>query len=99
MERKEDELMKTVIIACGAGVATSTIITYGVKSLLDDAKIAHRIIQCSLNEVKSHVSGSDLIVSSMPLQDNYGIPIVVGISFLTGVSQEKTKQEILSYLK
>lgn len=90
--------MKTVIIACGAGVATSTIITHGVKNLLEENHIKHRLIQCSLNEVRSHVSEADLIVSSMPLSGDYGIPKVVGISFLTGMNQEKTKAEILSYL-
>ena len=91
--------MKTIIIACGAGVATSTVLTYGVKNLLEEHKIAHKLIQCSLNEVKSFVDNADLIVSSMPLSTDYGIPKVVGIPFLTGVGLDKTKEEILSYLK
>lgn len=91
--------MKTVIIACGAGVATSTVLTHGVKVLLEEKNIPHRLIQCSLNEVKSYVSNADLIVSSMPLSSDYGIPKVLGISFLTGIGVDKTKEEILSYLK
>lgn len=91
--------MKTVIIACAAGVATSTVITHGVKTLLEEHNIPYRLVQCSLNEVKLHVDNADLIVSSMPLFSDYGIPKVLGISFLTGVGLDKTKEEIISYLK
>ena len=78
--------MKTIIIACGAGVATSTVITSYVTQLLRDNNIEHRIIQCSLNEVR------------MQLKEKYDIPTVLGISFLTGVEVSKTMEDIVSYL-
>jgi galactitol PTS system EIIB component len=90
--------MKTVIIACGAGVATSTIITSNVEKLLKEHKIEYRIIQCSLREVKSFEDQGDLIVSSMPLQGNYKIPTVLGLPFITGMGMDEVKNRILSYL-
>lgn len=90
--------MKTVIIACGAGVATSTILTNRVSQLLTKNNIKHRLIQCSLNEVNSYVDGSDLVVSSMKIYGDLPIPKVLGISYLTGVNEIQTDQEILSYL-
>lgn len=91
--------MKTIIVACGAGVATSTVLTNGIINLLKEEKVQHRIIQCSLNEVRMYAEQGDLIVTSMPLKEKYSIPTVLGISFLTGMGLDKTKKEILSYLK
>lgn len=90
--------MKTIIVACGAGVATSTVICSEVSKILDEAKIAHRIIQCSLNELDSNVNGADLIVTSMPVAKNYGIPLVMGISLLMGIGKDQTKAQILDAL-
>lgn len=90
--------MKTIIVACGAGVATSTVITSSIVNLLKENNIEHRILQCSLNEVRMHVEKGDLLVTSMPLKEKYNIPTVLGISFLTGAGVNKTMEEILSYL-
>ena len=46
--------MKTVVIACGSGVATSTIIYGGVESLLKKSGIPYNLVQCSFTELQSH---------------------------------------------
>lgn len=90
--------MKTIIVACGAGVATSTIISSNVDKLLDEKKIKHRIIQCSIREVKSYEDEGDIIVSSMPLNGGYKIPTILGLPFITGIGVDELKSKILSYL-
>ncbi len=91
--------MKTVIIACGAGVATSTILTSKVKMLADQEGIAVELIQCSLNEVNQYLDKADLVVSSMQIHEALPIPKVLGISFLSGINEEATKEQILKILK
>lgn len=95
---KGGETLKTIIVACGAGVATSTIITSNIEKLLNEKNIKYRIIQCSLREVKSYEDQGNLIVSSMPLQGNYKIPTVLGLPFITGIGIDEVKNKILSYL-
>ncbi len=90
--------MKTVIVACGAGVATSTIISSNIEKLLTENKIEYRIIQCSIREVKGYQDQGDIIVSSMPLQGDYKIPTILGLPFITGIGIDELKSEILSYL-
>lgn len=90
--------MKTIIVACGAGVATSTIISSNIEKLLDEKKVKFRIIQCSIREVKSYQDQGDIIVSSMPLQGDYKIPTVLGLSFITGIGIDELKNKILTYL-
>lgn len=91
--------MKTIIVACGSGIATSTIISDGVKQLLDESHIVHRIIQCSLSEVGSQADNADLVVSSMPISEDLGVPKVVGMPFLTGIGVEQIKEKILEFLR
>lgn len=91
--------MKTIIIACGSGIATSTVICNSVESLLKDNHIEYNIIQCSITEVRSYIEQGDLIVSSMGLSEDYGIPKLVGLPYLTGMGVEQLNEKILNILK
>lgn len=90
--------MKTIIVACGAGVATSTIMVDRVKKLLDKHQIEATIIQCTLGDIERYVGRAQLIVTSMNLEKVYSIPVVMGISFITGVGQTETENKIIKIL-
>lgn len=90
--------MKRIIVACGSGIATSTIISSHLSELLDQHHISYEFIQCSLQEIDSYVDDADLIVTSMDLQKNFSIPKVTAISFLTSIGAEETEKEILRVL-
>lgn len=90
--------MKRIIVACGSGIATSTIISSHLSELLDQHHISYELIQCSLQEIDSYVDDADLIVTSMDLQKNFSIPKVTAISFLTSIGAEETEKEILRVL-
>lgn len=90
--------MKTIVVACGAGIATSTLICDRVKHLLKDHGIEAQIIQCTVADIAGHAERADLIVTSMKLENKYEKPLVTAISFLTGIGREQTEQEILGYL-
>ncbi|EWG10010.1 PTS sugar transporter subunit IIB [Cytobacillus firmus] len=90
--------MKTIIVACGAGVATSTLIVDRLNSLLKNHQIRAKIIQCNLGEIEGHTKYADLIVTSMKLNKNFEIPSITAVSFITGVGQEETESLILSHL-
>lgn len=91
--------MKRVIIACGTGMATSTMISERVKKVLEDNGIQFQIIQCQLSEIEMHQKNADLIVTSMKVDKSYDVPVVVGTPFLIGVNEEATKEKILDILK
>lgn len=90
--------MKRIIVACGSGIATSTMISSHLSELLDQHHISYELIQCSLQEIDSYVDDADLIVTSMDLQKNFSIPKVTAISFLTSIGAEETEKEILRVL-
>lgn len=91
--------MKTIIVACGTGIATSTIISEKVKNLIKDHGIDANIIQCTVADIDGYADQADLIVTSMQLPNKYNKPVVTAVSFLTGIGHEVTEKQILSYLK
>ncbi|MFF3101994.1 PTS sugar transporter subunit IIB [Viridibacillus arvi] len=91
--------MKTIVVACGAGVATSTIIVDRLNNLLSKHDIKAKIIQCNLGEIDSYSRYADLIVTSMKLNKTFEIPSITGISFITGIGQEETEISIINCLR
>lgn len=90
--------MKKIIVACGSGIATSTILCTKIEELLDENDIAYELIQCSIMEIEGYEYSGDVIVSSTQLQREYSIPAVMGIGFITGIGEEEAKQQLLQIL-
>ncbi|MCM3411726.1 PTS sugar transporter subunit IIB [Metabacillus sp. YM-086] len=91
--------ISTILVACGAGIATSTIVAQRVESLLKENKIRAELIQCTISEVGSLQSNADLIISTTLLPKVYETPTIVATSYITGVGMEKIDQQILDLLK
>lgn len=90
--------MKRIIVACGTGMATSTIIAEKIKIILDAHGIKYNIRQCILGEIGSYSANADLIVTSMKVQGDYEAPVVLGTPFLIGINEEAAKEKILEIL-
>lgn len=91
--------MKTILVACGSGIATSTIICESIKNLLNENNLKADIIQCSIGDIDGRVDDADLIVTSTKLTKEYKIPVISAISLLTGVGRAETESLILDNLK
>lgn len=91
--------MKKIMVACGTGMATSTMIASKVREFLKHEKIDADVNQCQISELKHHDGKYDLFVTSMKLDAKFSTPIIVGTSFLIGMNEDKTKDEILKILK
>lgn len=91
--------MKKILVACGNGVATSTLVGKAIKETCEEAGIPVSITQCKLLEVESKAENFDLVVTTGTFSGDVNVPVVSGIAFLTGVNKEQTMQEILDHLK
>ncbi len=89
---------KKVIVACGGAVATSTIAANKVVELAKDNGIDVEICQCRISEIESNLDGTSLIVTTSRVKRDYGIPLVTGMPFISGVGVEKTEKAILDVL-
>lgn len=90
--------MKKILVACGTGMATSTMISEKIKNILDEKGIDYVIKQCILSEIESNASNMDLIVTSMKIEGNYNAPVLLGTAFLTGINEEEVTKKLLQIL-
>ena len=92
--------MKIVLVACGNGIATSTVVASKIREACEDVGLDVSVNQCKLLEVESKASDYDLLVTSgMFTGGDVNIPVVSAIALLTGVGEEEAMQEILDHLK
>ncbi|MDT8860842.1 PTS sugar transporter subunit IIB [Alkalihalobacillus sp. MEB130] len=89
----------TVLVACGAGIATSTIVCNRVENLLKENNVRAQVVQCMISEVSSLQDGASFIISTTILPTKYRIPSIVATSYITGVGMEELDQEILTLLR
>ena len=76
--------MKRILVACGTGIATSTVVAKKIEELLHARAIDVTIDQCKASEVAAKGPGFDLIVATTQVPDVPGVPSLRTLSFLTG---------------
>jgi len=88
-----------VIVACGAGIATSTLVVDRVERLLAENNINADVRQVKIAEAKQLEDSSDLIVSTTILPTTYSIPAIVATAYISGINEEAIDAKILEALK
>ena len=89
-----------IVIACGSGVATSTVIAEKVAGLVKENGFKAQIVQCGVNDVESQARDAALVVTSLGrLKVDADVPVVVAFSYITGLGGEETDAKIVEILK
>jgi galactitol PTS system EIIB component len=92
-------LEKTVVVACGTAVATSTVVAHAIEEACKAAGIKVHTVQCKASEVRMKAEGADLIVTTTPVPSNLGVPVIQGLAFLTGIGKDEVLKQIIESLK
>lgn len=90
--------MKKVLVVCGTGVATSTVVVSKVRDFLEAEGINAQIQQGKVMDLVGSGVDADLIVSTTDVPDSVTIPVVRALSLITGMGQEGTLREIADAL-
>lgn len=90
---------KVVLVACGTGIATSTVVANRVEQLIKDNGLNARVIQCKMGEVASKEDDADLLVTTTIPPRQYKFPVIKAMNYLTNINTAKIDQEIINYLK
>lgn len=90
---------KVVLVACGTGIATSTVVTKKVEDLIKENNLNARVIQCKMLEVPGYEEEADLLVTTTIPSRNYKIPIVKAMNYLTNINTDKIDKAIIDALK
>ena len=91
-------MKKKVIVACGGAVATSTVAANAVVDLAKENGIDGEIAQVRISEIESNLP-ADLIVTTSKVKRDYGVPLITGMPFISGIGADKTNEKILEVLK
>lgn len=92
-------MTKRVLIVCGTGVATSTVVADKVRRHLESVGIPAKVEQTKVSELHRGAAGYDVIVSTTQMRDDVGVPVVAGLPFLTGVGVEAALAEVEGHLR
>lgn len=93
--------MKKLLIMCGTGVATSTIVTNKVKSWLNEKGLEGEVqlYQSKIADEMNKIDDYDIIVSTTVVPDNIKSKVIMGIPLLTGIGTEDMFSEIEQKIK
>ncbi|MFT8866182.1 MAG: PTS sugar transporter subunit IIB [Lacticaseibacillus paracasei] len=89
-------MKKNVLVVCGNGIASSSIMMAGLQDYLNEQGVEANLDKASLMEVSDDKFNSeDLIVSSTKL-DRPGVstPVIVGSALLTGIGEDEVLKQI-----
>jgi len=92
-------MTRRVLIVCGTGVATSTVVADRVRRHLEACGIDAKVEQSTVAELHRGAAGYDLIVATTQVRDDVGVPVVAGLPFLTGVGADEALAEIEGHLR
>lgn len=88
------------IIACGSGVATSTMARKKIEKGFEDRGLKIEIIQCKIGELENLAKAQkpDFVVHTVVIPQGlqFDCPVFSGVPFLTGVGLAKTLDEIIN---
>ena len=88
--------MKRILVACGNGIATSTVVATKVREYLQQHGIDVSTTQTKLMEVPGKVQDYDLLVTTGQFDGQTGgVPVIKGMPILTGIGADQTMEEIL----
>ena len=90
--------MKTIIVACGSGVATSQTVASKVQKLLKEKKINAKVEAVDIKSLKTHLKQSDVYISIVPTKDEVSIPVLSGIPFLTGIGINEELEKLIKII-
>ncbi|MCD2346909.1 PTS sugar transporter subunit IIB [Clostridium guangxiense] len=89
---------KVILVACGAGIATSTIVCERIEELIKKNKLNARVLQCKISEVYSLEKEADLLLSTTLLPTNYSIPAIRAMAYISGEGMEELDEKIIKVI-
>jgi len=93
---KEELIMKKLLIVCGTGVATSTVVTGKVKDFLKKNGLEKKVTlyQSKIADEVNHLDDYDIVLSTTIVPDHLKEKVINGVPLLTGIGADKVFETI-----
>lgn len=85
-----------MLVVCGSGVATSTVVAERVKALAADQGWDLQVSLCRATDVTATAGtfNPDLVVATTAISADLGVPTIKAMSLVTGIGEDQTIAEI-----
>ena len=92
--------MKKILVACGSGVCTSTVALQKLKTAMEKRGLSSQVTygQCAVADLAMNAKNYDLVVTTSKVIADYGVPVVFGLNFITGIGVEPLVDDIVKRL-
>lgn len=83
--------MKKLLIMCGTGIATSTVVVGKVKEWLKDKNLDSKVkvYQGKVAEEINRIDDYDIVISTTLVPDKYKEKVINGLCLLTGIGKNE----------
>ncbi len=88
-----------VLVACGSGVATSTIAQEAVKNIAKDAGVDIEVIKATIAEVPDKQANVDVVFTTANYRKPLDKPHLSVFGLVSGVNEAATKKKVAELLK
>lgn len=85
---------KRILVICGTGVATSTVVVKKIQDHLAAKGITATVTQGKVADTLSGHVDADLIVATTSVPSSVTVPVIAGLPFLTGVGVDAVYAQI-----
>jgi len=85
-----------VLVACGSGIATSTVAQEKVKEILRDAKIPAKITKWTVGQLPVLQDCVDVIMLTTRYGKPLNKPVIQVFGLISGINEDAVAEEIIS---
>lgn len=87
-----------ILIACGSGIATSTIAAEAVTEVAAKIKVRIHIMKCTVAEIRSLQRHVDLVLTTMNYSKPLEKPYLCVRNLVSGMDEDITKEQLAQIL-
>lgn len=91
--------IKVVLVACGTGIATSTVVATKIRDVAKSIGVPVDVRQCKVAEVVHLADSADLIVTTTQVPSRVTVPVIQALPLLTGIGAQQVLDAIAAELK
>lgn len=87
-----------ILVACGSGIATSTVAADAVQSVCDAEGIDAVITKCSMQEMQSKAPSFDVVLTTNIYKDPIPKPYMSVFGLISGINEAKVRSDLAALL-
>ncbi|MGI5912887.1 MAG: hypothetical protein ACOX6E_09995 [Syntrophomonadaceae bacterium] len=83
-----------ILVACGSGIASSSVAAEAVKKIMKDADIPANVHKGTVQTIAQRAPEMDIIMTTSNFKRDIGVPVIKVFPLISGVGKAKCEQLI-----